>query len=40
MVFCEATIAFPLVASYAYHRGNWKARKPKHYNRFLDEVGS
>ncbi|HDD57156.1 MAG TPA: deoxyhypusine synthase, partial [Thermoplasmatales archaeon] len=24
MVFSEATIAFPLIASYVYHRGNWK----------------
>jgi len=27
MVFCEGTIAVPLLASYAYHRGNWKNRK-------------
>jgi len=40
MVFCEATIALPLVASYAYHRGNWKARKPKCYNTFLDEANN
>lgn len=31
MVFCEATIAFPLLASYAYHKGNWKKRKPKRF---------
>ncbi|MCD6083136.1 deoxyhypusine synthase family protein, partial [Candidatus Aerophobetes bacterium] len=40
MVFCEATIAFPLLASYVYHRGSWKGRKPKCYNSFLDEVES
>jgi len=27
MVFAEATIAMPLVAGYAYHKGNWKNRK-------------
>jgi deoxyhypusine synthase len=26
MVFCEATIALPLITSYAYHRGAWKQR--------------
>ena len=26
MVFCEATIAVPMLASYAYHGGNWKNR--------------
>jgi deoxyhypusine synthase len=38
MVFCEATIAFPLIASYAYHRGNWKKRSPKNYDKVLAEV--
>jgi len=32
MVFSEATIAMPLLASYAYHKGNWKKRKPKKLN--------
>lgn len=31
MVFCEATIAFPLLASYAYHKGSWKKRKAKKF---------
>ncbi len=26
MVFCEGTIAVPILAAYAYHRGNWKNR--------------
>ncbi|HIH97633.1 MAG TPA: deoxyhypusine synthase [Thermoplasmata archaeon] len=38
MVFCEATIAFLLIASYAYHRGNWKKRSPKNYDKVLAEV--
>jgi deoxyhypusine synthase len=29
MIYAEATLAFPLIASYAYHRGAWKIRKPK-----------
>jgi deoxyhypusine synthase len=32
MVFGEATITFPLLASYAYHKGNWKKRKEKRLN--------
>jgi len=32
MVFGEATITFPLLASYVYHKGNWKHRKPKKLN--------
>ncbi len=35
MVFAEATLAFPLLASYAYHKGNWKNRSRKRYNDFL-----
>ena len=27
MVYAEATSVLPLLASYAYHRGNWKTRK-------------
>ncbi|KYK29688.1 deoxyhypusine synthase [Thermoplasmatales archaeon SG8-52-1] len=33
MVYGEATITFPLLASYAYHKGSWKHRKPKELNR-------
>jgi len=29
MVFSEATIVMPLLASYAYYKGNWKKRKAK-----------
>ncbi len=31
MVYCEATIAFPLLAAYAYHKGAWKNRTARHY---------
>ncbi|MEI8054733.1 MAG: deoxyhypusine synthase [bacterium] len=37
MVFAEATIALPLVASYAYHQKAWKSRQSKNYNAFLDK---
>ena len=35
MVFSEATITFPLLASYAYHKGSWKNRKAKKLNNFF-----
>jgi len=33
MVFGEATITFPILVSYAYHKESWKDRKPKELNR-------
>ncbi len=38
MVFAEATIAFPLIAGYAYHKQNWKARKEKRLNDLFAQV--
>ncbi|OHB71053.1 MAG: deoxyhypusine synthase [Planctomycetes bacterium RBG_16_43_13] len=38
MVFGEATILFPLLAGYAYHKKNWKGRKEFRFNDMLDEV--
>ena len=35
MVFGEATVFFPLLASYAYHKGNWKNRKGKEFNKLF-----
>ena len=32
MVFSEATLTFPLLANYAYHKGNWKKRRGKKLN--------
>lgn len=40
MIFSEATIAFPLLASYAYHKGNWKSRVQKRYNDYLSRIES
>jgi len=36
MVFAEATIALPLVAGYAWHKGSWEGRQPKNFNAMLD----
>ncbi len=41
MVFAEATLAMPLVAGYAYHKGNWKNRKPKEFQKlYLKEAAN
>lgn len=32
MVYAEATLAVPLIASYAWHRGAWKTRPPRRLN--------
>jgi deoxyhypusine synthase len=31
MVFGEATVTFPLIAGYAYHKGSWKNRKARNF---------
>ncbi|MEM3670289.1 MAG: deoxyhypusine synthase [Thermoprotei archaeon] len=35
MVFSEATIAFPILAAYAFQKGAWRGRKPKNFNSIL-----
>lgn len=35
MVYSEATIALPLLASYAYHKGSWKGRKGQRLSRLF-----
>jgi len=37
MVFAEATLALPLVAGYAFHKGNWKNREAKKFASLLDQ---
>jgi len=37
MVYAEATSVLPLIVSYVYHKGNWKKRKEKEYNKFLNK---
>jgi deoxyhypusine synthase len=36
MVYAEATLALPLIAGYAYHKGNWAGREAKNFNAMLD----
>ena len=36
MVFAEATSVLPLIASDAYHTGNWKNRKKKNFQNIFD----
>ncbi len=38
MVYAEATLAMPLLLSYVYHKGAWKGRKPKNYNKVLKDA--
>ncbi|HEX2867186.1 MAG TPA: deoxyhypusine synthase [Ignavibacteriales bacterium] len=35
MVYAEATIAMPLITGYAYHKGSWKERKPKEFQKLF-----
>jgi len=35
MVYCEATIAMPLIAGYAYHKGSWKNRKKREFQKMF-----
>ncbi|MGA2232070.1 MAG: deoxyhypusine synthase [Tepidisphaeraceae bacterium] len=36
MVYSEATIAVPLIAGYAYHKGNWRNREARRWTRLLE----
>ncbi len=36
MVFSEATIAVPLIAGYAYHKGSWKNREARRWTQLLE----
>ena len=35
MVYSEATMAVPVIAGYAYHKGAWKTRKARNFAEFL-----
>ncbi|MFH2201895.1 MAG: deoxyhypusine synthase [Elusimicrobiota bacterium] len=37
MVFSEATMSFPLLAAYAFHKKNWKKRKGFRWNALLND---
>lgn len=38
MVYCEATIAVPLIVGYAYHKGNWRVRAARESSHLLTAV--
>lgn len=40
MVYSEATLAVPLIAGYAYHKGAWKNRQAKQFARVLEPASS
>lgn len=35
MVYSEATVAVPLITGYAYHKGSWKERKPREFQKLF-----
>lgn len=35
MVYAEATSVLPLIASYAFHKGNWRKRKPREWGKIF-----
>ncbi len=37
MVFGEATVTFPLIAGYAYHKGSWKNRKARNFGEIFSK---
>lgn len=37
MVYAEATMAVPILASYAYQAGNWKTRTPHRFGKLFDK---
>ncbi|MDT3697773.1 MAG: deoxyhypusine synthase [Ignavibacterium sp.] len=37
MVYSEATVAMPLIAGYAYHKGNWKRRKAREFQKIYQK---
>jgi deoxyhypusine synthase len=39
MVYSEATLALPLVAGYAWHKGAWKSREAKRFARVFEPAG-
>jgi deoxyhypusine synthase len=40
MVFSEATLALPLIAGYAYHKGAWKNRAERRWSRLLEPAAA
>jgi deoxyhypusine synthase len=40
MVYSEATLALPLIAGYAYHKGAWKNRAERRWSRLLEPAAA
>jgi deoxyhypusine synthase len=40
MVYSEATLALPLIAGYAYHKGAWKNRSERRWSRLLEPAAT
>lgn len=40
MVFCEATIAMPLIAGYVYSKGSWRTRQARSYSKLFAGANS
>ncbi len=40
MVYAEATVAFPLIAGYGYHKRGWKNRKEKRLNGIFEKINA
>lgn len=40
MVYSEATLALPLIAGYAWHKGSWKGREARQFSRLFEPVGA
>lgn len=40
MVFCEATIALPMIVGYAYGKGAWRTRQAREYSQFFANEGA
>ncbi|MCW8804725.1 MAG: deoxyhypusine synthase family protein, partial [Ignavibacteriaceae bacterium] len=38
MVYSEATVAMPLIVGYAYHKGSWRERKGKEFQKIYAKV--
>ncbi len=38
MVFGELTVTFPLLAGYVYHKGSWKDRQPRAFNKMFERA--
>jgi len=38
MVYSEATVAMPLIVGYAYHKGSWKERKAREFQKIYSKV--